>query len=424
MKISDKAVLRLIVVQYSDEFINMKKDLKRDTKIKKLSEDLSRLGIKELQLPMEFEYILHSSIKIICHIPKEFRNQDFDMIRDFTELNNLNAEIEKETFLHHAVLDYDRFRSTLKASYLDIINDHTIKEYKKLLAQGKVEEENLSNLSAEYVVLLFQYIWILISHWLSLDIYGMPSQFFINSLLSLLINEGEIIKPVPTLYYTQDPYAMLVRKENEFYRGLINEISKNKACKEIIDEYYNKFKENNDYLLEQYVLSEILNKNRYFYIKFEPILTKTNLIDSMNPLESSIDKLRKLHCNEVETSKMHFDTVIRNAAIFAEILLSEQDTISISAAYKIYCTILDNIENEKYQQYDSKRLELSLMISQLSKDDKSGYIYENKLKALEIDYRKLINDKRLSKTDFEDKLKDIALTTGFEEKFPELFVDN
>ncbi|MDF2800379.1 MAG: hypothetical protein K0S61_282 [Anaerocolumna sp.] len=142
------------------------------------------------------------------------------------------------------------------------------------------------DLKADLMLMLVEFTLVLITEFVTMDIYGVPSKEVLMTLMNdLLGNEREFIRIIPIVKRTIDPDFLALKLEHRFFKKIFKKYK--------IDVYNEMLKEG--YYAKEICLQEMLKKNPKFAITINPYFTKTELKNDFGEdLYTQIENLKKL----------------------------------------------------------------------------------------------------------------------------------
>jgi hypothetical protein len=298
----DKALFRMLVVQYLDSFKEMIAEGNKNSDLQNLMLELNRNNITEIELPESFERVFQKNIELKCHYDIEINEITLDSGKP--NWGNIKYELQEE--LKNSISRTLRFDSKDE-------KDEYLKEYKKGLAnssdedfEGRNEEERIIGLKLELVIIALQEAWKIISKFFPLSEYGLPSRRLLDIIINFILGEDVDIKePLPFINKTVDHHSLLLELENKYLKDKLRDNS--------ID-----YMESEEFICKKLMLLQLLEKNPQYSVIISPLINKTQFSNEFDNINDSIEALKLDFNNNLEELISSFSQVEEDAYLYAD----------------------------------------------------------------------------------------------------------
>ena len=245
--------------------------------------ELKLYGVTEIQLPRNFESIIHSNVEL-----------------KVLQSENEILDVEMEDFDFNLL----EIMKLLKTSYL----------LETQLDSNHVED--MINAKVKLLIILLDYSISIIKRYFRIDIYGLPTEIFFEVLFTILLdnqfgitqsqfnteyefnyndkeNNNHKFITANKMHYDLDIYNILVLKENKYLIRKLQNLVPGICIEDMMVE--------DGFDSENYLLEKTLNKNKTYYLKIDPYITKSNGISKhfIDEILGSVKNLNDQYNSEV-----------------------------------------------------------------------------------------------------------------------------
>lgn len=316
-----KSWFRLLFVQHLNEFKEKVSTIIADKQINNLIGKIAKVEKPvAITLPETFELLLYSNI-------------DLEVAPETTEV-----ELTIESY----TIKWDKFKEELEEQFCGIINPNDLAAEK--------EKTTLSFLKAELVTLLLQKAFTLIDHYFPFKEYGLPSMYFLETLMNLLTDNDFAVEVKPDIFKTFDPYGLILKKENEYLRKLLMEKGVNSDKKMIED----------GFAFKQQLFEENLKKNPLHLIRVEPKTKQQHLKDEANRLAIQMEAVEAEAYPEIKEYSKQFKTIENHTDFYVDKRYNQKMSIR-EIVDTIYLEQLQKDSDEFNKNYNQVAREIKQM---------------------------------------------------------------
>lgn len=310
----DKITLRLLAVQELEKFNELMKKSRKNKRINQIIEELYGVKIREIELPLHFEFIIHNNLRFKFEEVNEpiAEGVELDWDENFKDISK-----QYEPSIEEIVPDWDKIYQDINEAYNeeDNINFFDIKDLSKIKYNSFITTKK-----STLILLLLKECFIFINEFFNIVEYGLPQKDLIFYLLNLIINKDiEITEKKIHVNLNNDIYSILLRYEIDF---LSNELSKRGVNIKAI-------KEQSGFNDERKRIEAVINKSPIYNLIVNPFINASEIKESASSLTKSIKKLNEKYFSSYYISSNKFNTIKDYCELYIDLRLNKEMSYSI-----------------------------------------------------------------------------------------------